>query len=462
MDDENAAALLAEKFTSPIKTQSSVNLSMYSPMTDREPVQAYAKLEGDSFSYYIRTLQVTLGRKAVNSENADITLGTAKSISRHHAKVCYNFLNQRFELIVLGKNGAFINDQFVEKGTTIPLEHRTKIQIGELAFCFLLPKSDPIEGILSASTSAVKVPLIQDFSSVDSPNWKSDPQTFDDINRPDYTNIKPPYSYASLIAQAINSTTIKKMTLNGIYNYITSHYPYYQLAQNGWQNSIRHNLSLNKAFVKVPRADGEPGKGAFWTIDQNYEGQFSNGVYKRNRRSSKTSREDSASPFASPVDSRRKSTTSISGEAGTLLSPLSMPPKFPNTDISIAPPPPPVFLSNLLRDPASRSSLEPGLVNSKEPSTIENPPPATTSQPYEIDAQNDSVRPESPRLHTKASKSERLESPICTSVTTTNATPLAHQESEDSESDRSIPHELSDHSAKLVSKRQSELTPENS
>jgi hypothetical protein len=48
-------------------------------------------------------------------------------------------------------------------------------------------------------------------------------------------DIKPPYSYASLIAQAINSTYNKRMTLNGIYTFITTRYPYYQMTQNGWQ-----------------------------------------------------------------------------------------------------------------------------------------------------------------------------------------------------------------------------------
>ncbi|KAI8322263.1 fork head transcription factor, partial [Martensiomyces pterosporus] len=96
--------------------------------------------------------------------------------------------------------------------------------------------------------------------------------------------MKPTYSYASLIAQAINSTSEKKITLNGIYTYIMSNYPYYKHAQNGWQNSIRHNLSLNKAFVKVLRASNEPGKGSYWAIDDAYKGQFSNGVYKRTRR----------------------------------------------------------------------------------------------------------------------------------------------------------------------------------
>ncbi|KAJ1983291.1 hypothetical protein H4R34_001375 [Dimargaris verticillata] len=102
----------------------------------------------------------------------------------------------------------------------------------------------------------------------------------------DYTKSdkKPHFSYASLIAQAINSTEEKKITLNGIYNYIASTYPYYQLTKNGWQNSIRHNLSLNKAFVKVQRADNEPGKGAYWAIEKEYQSMFANGVYKRSRR----------------------------------------------------------------------------------------------------------------------------------------------------------------------------------
>jgi len=100
-------------------------------------------------------------------------------------------------------------------------------------------------------------------------------------------NTKPPFSYATLISQAICSTPEKKITLNGIYKYITSHFPYYSTQEpNGWQNSIRHNLSLNKAFVRVPRAVDEPGKGAFWTIDPSQTHLFEDGVYKGRSRSS--------------------------------------------------------------------------------------------------------------------------------------------------------------------------------
>ncbi|XP_037774272.1 forkhead box protein K2-like isoform X7 [Penaeus monodon] len=94
---------------------------------------------------------------------------------------------------------------------------------------------------------------------------------------------KPPYSYAQLIVQAISSATDKQLTLSGIYSYITKHYPYYRTADKGWQNSIRHNLSLNRYFVKVPRSQEEPGKGSFWKIDPASESKLVDQAFKRRR-----------------------------------------------------------------------------------------------------------------------------------------------------------------------------------
>ncbi|ESN92602.1 hypothetical protein HELRODRAFT_137899, partial [Helobdella robusta] len=68
---------------------------------------------------------------------------------------------------------------------------------------------------------------------------------------------KPPFSYSQLIAQAIFSTPDHMLCLNDIYMFITKTYPFYRPEEKGWQNSIRHNLSLSKSFVRMPRANDE-------------------------------------------------------------------------------------------------------------------------------------------------------------------------------------------------------------
>ncbi|WFD33377.1 hypothetical protein MCUN1_000190 [Malassezia cuniculi] len=89
-------------------------------------------------------------------------------------------------------------------------------------------------------------------------------------------------SYAGLIGQAILSSSDGRLSLAEIYAWISTVYPFYERGDRGWQNSIRHNLSLNKSFVKLERESSIPGKGGWWAIAQGHEGRFCNGVYVSN------------------------------------------------------------------------------------------------------------------------------------------------------------------------------------
>eukprot|EP00731_Ephydatia_muelleri_P020486 Em0013g213a len=78
---------------------------------------------------------------------------------------------------------------------------------------------------------------------------------------------RPPFSYSALIAMAITSSPKKMMSLPEIYSHISAHFPYYSRDDKKWKNSVRHNLSLNKCFKKIPREEGFHGKGNYWMID---------------------------------------------------------------------------------------------------------------------------------------------------------------------------------------------------
>lgn len=86
---------------------------------------------------------------------------------------------------------------------------------------------------------------------------------------------KPQYSYAQMIGMAILRAPQRQLTLAQIYDWISTTFAFYRDdPKQGWHNSIRHNLSLNKAFTKKERPKGDAGKGSYWIIEPGMEPQF--------------------------------------------------------------------------------------------------------------------------------------------------------------------------------------------
>ncbi|CAD7085081.1 unnamed protein product [Hermetia illucens] len=102
--------------------------------------------------------------------------------------------------------------------------------------------------------------------------------------RRSYTHAKPPYSYISLITMAIQNNPSRMLTLSEIYQFIMDLFPFYRQNQQRWQNSIRHSLSFNDCFVKIPRTPDKPGKGSFWTLHPDSGNMFENGCYLRRQK----------------------------------------------------------------------------------------------------------------------------------------------------------------------------------
>ncbi|CAJ0930137.1 unnamed protein product, partial [Mesorhabditis belari] len=111
---------------------------------------------------------------------------------------------------------------------------------------------------------------------------------------------KPPFSYIALIAMAISRTPEKKATLAEIYTYLQENYEFFRGQYVGWRNSIRHNLSLNDCFLKLPKEAGDRGrKGHKWTISPNCEFLLEEGCFRRRPRGYKARKR---CPFSQQFD----------------------------------------------------------------------------------------------------------------------------------------------------------------
>ncbi|KAH3677611.1 hypothetical protein WICMUC_001714 [Wickerhamomyces mucosus] len=328
-------------------------------------VQAYAKIAGNNWTYYVKSLSILIGRntEVQNTHTEDgkdsihIDLGPAKVVSRQHASINYNLETRIWQLVVWGRNGAKVDGMKVTCGphaVPTPLHSGSVIDIGGTQMMFILPESTPeiAQEVLNTLGSKLPKPKAKKTAasylphSLANTNIKVDINTGNfngpngslnnrndgfitgnnlstlkgfqmfskeqansndfasglnasgidnDLSKDDSRDIKPPYSYATMITQAILSNTEGVLSLSEIYDWIARHYAFYRFSKSGWQNSIRHNLSLNKAFEKVPRRANEPGKGMKWQISESYRSEFlkkfQSGSLSKVRRGSSVSRQ---------------------------------------------------------------------------------------------------------------------------------------------------------------------------
>ncbi|XP_077482215.1 forkhead box protein K2 isoform X1 [Stigmatopora argus] len=296
-----------------------------------------ARLEGREFEYLMKKRSVTIGRNS-SQGSVDVSMGHSSFISRRHLEIFTASEDGtgtgEFYLRCLGKNGVFVDGVFQRRGapplqlpriccfrfpstsikitfTALLNDKKEQRNASETPIKSVQPQISPLTinipdniahlmsplpsptGTLSAANSCPSSPrgaglsnyrtgrvLASDLIADNSQSENDKEASGEDSPKDDS---KPPYSYAQLIVQAITMAPDKQLTLNGIYTHITKNYPYYRTADKGWQNSIRHNLSLNRYFIKVARSQEEPGKGSFWRIDPASEGKLIEQAFRKRR-----------------------------------------------------------------------------------------------------------------------------------------------------------------------------------
>ncbi|KAJ8634319.1 hypothetical protein MRB53_027655 [Persea americana] len=118
----------------------------------------FAKLQGEDFEYYMQTYSIVLGRNSKKSTvDVDLaSLGGGMNISRHHARIFYDFQRRRFALDVLGKNGCFVEGVLHLPGNPpVKLDSQDLLQIGDKKFYFLLP----VRSILGGGVGGRHAPM---------------------------------------------------------------------------------------------------------------------------------------------------------------------------------------------------------------------------------------------------------------------------------------------------------------
>ncbi|KAG0219204.1 hypothetical protein BGX33_004268 [Mortierella sp. NVP41] len=145
---------------------------------------------------------------------------------------------------------------------------------------------------------------------------RSSPTTMT-MSEPTEVYQKPDISYSHLILLAISQSPSERLTLREIYAWIETRHPFYRDAPTGWQNSIRHNLSSSKAFIKMERCTTDAGKGCFWTLHENAQEILAASPGKKGRKSI-SEHDDGALASVAVATSPQRSVSVRSRSASTL------------------------------------------------------------------------------------------------------------------------------------------------
>ncbi|KAI4814847.1 hypothetical protein KUCAC02_005030 [Chaenocephalus aceratus] len=158
---------------------------------------------------------------------------------------------------------------------------------------------------------------------------------------------KPIYSYSILIFLALRNSKTGSLPVSEIYSFMTEHFPYFKSAPDGWKNSVRHNLSLNKCFVKVENKNGNSSrKGCLWALNPAKVEKMQEELHKWRRKDPVTVRRSMAkpeslhrllgerpnklrslSPYTNPAVITRAAP--LYGNTSSLCSPAQLPPSSP-------------------------------------------------------------------------------------------------------------------------------------
>ncbi|KAF2158225.1 hypothetical protein K461DRAFT_264999 [Myriangium duriaei CBS 260.36] len=169
--------------------------------------------------------------------------------------------------------GAYSHQPVMDKENIYHMQSMTPQQYPQNIYGYKAPlkRAFPSDALLPPSqklpSSGKKAKTEETSSAFILPDPSEMPAVEDD-------GTKPPISYANLIGMAILRAPNRRLTLAQIYKWISDHYSFYRSADGGWQNSIRHNLSLNKNFIKQERPKDDPGKGNYWIIKPGEERTF--------------------------------------------------------------------------------------------------------------------------------------------------------------------------------------------